>query len=119
MMANVKLSSLKLTTQSTLGDTYETAITEIDLDSGLSKPSQDSLHRQSLGRHLVIDDGLDAEVYRFNLSARSIFLDRTEARGCGLLRLVSVGRLQCDVLISQWPSPWLKSSRFLSGDPNP
>lgn len=116
MMVNIKLSSLKLTRRSTLGETYEMTIKEIALDSRLSIPSQNSLHQQTLGRNPTIDDGLDAEVYAFDLSACSIYLDRTEAKAH--LRILSVDLLQCGVLISQWPSPWLTPSRFLSGDPN-
>ena len=118
MMVNVKLSSLKLTTLSRLGDTYESAIKDIVFCGGLSSPDQNLLHRQFLGRNLVIDDGMDAEVYAFIFSARNAYLEKSENKGRGRLQVVSIGHWHCDVLVSQWASLWLAPSRFLSGDPN-
>jgi hypothetical protein len=118
MMVNIKLSSLNLTTKANLGEKYEVAIQEIAFESWLSSPDKNLLHRQKLGRCLFLDDGIEAEVYAFDLSSRSIHLDKTESKGHGHLRVVSIGRLQCGILVSQWPSPWLAPSRFLSGDPN-
>lgn len=118
MMVNVKLSSLKLTTRSKRGETYETVVREIAFNSGLSSPDQSSLHQQFLGRNLLVDNGIDVEVYAVDLSADSIYLDRAETEGHGRLRVVSVAHLRCDMLVSQWPWPRLSPSPFLSGDPN-
>src|SRR6201999_1827789 len=61
---------------------------------------------------------LSAEVYAFNISTNSICLDRAEVEGQGRLRVLSVGSVQLQTMVSQWPSPWLAPSPFLSGDPN-
>src|SRR6202044_3320630 len=99
MTVNVKLSSLKMTTRSRLGDTYESAIKDIVFCGGGSSPDQNLFHPQFLGRNLAIDDGMDAEVYAFNFSARNAHLERSEKKGRRRLRVVSVGHWQCDILV--------------------
>lgn len=91
---------------------------EITLSTGLSNADQNSLHYQYLGRKPTVDDDLHAEVYSCEISARRVCIDRTEVNGPGHLRILSVGHLGLDIILSQWPSPWLSSSSFMTGDPN-
>lgn len=117
MSINVQLSTLSLTAKSNFKDNYEVFVKEVAFDGGLSNPDQNAIHRQYLGRN-HIDDGLSAEVYAFNISTNSICLDRAEIEGQGRLRVLSVSSVQLQTMVSQWPSPWLAPSPFLSGDPN-
>ena len=34
------------------------------------------------------------------------------------LRILTVGPLKTELLVSQWPSPWLQGPSFMAGDPN-
>lgn len=118
MSVNVKLSTLKLAAKSNIEETYEVIIEELAFDGGLSNPDENPIHQQYLGRNPQVEDGLSAEVYAFNMSTSNICLVRAEAKGRGRLRVISVGGVQLQTMISQWPSPWLAPSPFLSGDSN-
>ncbi|CCM03163.1 uncharacterized protein FIBRA_05285 [Fibroporia radiculosa] len=102
-----------------VSQTFVATLRGIDLHVGLSHPGSNPIHRKMLGTGSVPDDDLGADVYRLNLSTNRISLDRS---GSGAivdhLQVLSIGSLQVDAMISQWPSPWLCSPRFLSGDPN-
>jgi hypothetical protein len=65
MSASVKFSTLKLTANSDLEEIYEVIVKEVAFVGGLSNPDQNAIHRQYLGRNVLVDDGLSAEVYDF------------------------------------------------------
>ncbi|EKM59200.1 uncharacterized protein PHACADRAFT_169675 [Phanerochaete carnosa HHB-10118-sp] len=100
-------------------ETFTANLEQIAVNVDLSHPDRISLHREHLGRTSAPGDPLTADVYQVSFSVEHASLDRM---GAGApqdrLRVLSVGPLKMEVLISQWPSPWLQGPSFLSGDPN-
>lgn len=120
----VNLPSITLVHRMTLQaeqhtETFTANLKELAINVNLSHPDRTSLHRDHLGRTSAPSDPLTADVYQVGFSVEHISLDRV---GIGALqdhlRVVSVGAIKAEVLVSQWPSPWLQGPSFLSGDPN-
>ena len=100
-------------------ETFTANLTQIAINVNLSHPDRTSLHRERLGRTSALGDPLTADVYQVGFSVEQISLDRMGAGALqDHLRVLSVGPNKAEVLVSQWPSPWLQGPSFLGGDPN-
>lgn len=100
-------------------ETYEALVHKFHVSASLSDPSQNSFHRELLGRNIDTKTNLNnlmPDTYGFNLSMDSATVERNAFHED--LRLLTLGSLEFRTLTSQWPSPWLVPATFLSGDPN-
>lgn len=102
-----------------VAQSFAATLHQIHLSAGLSHPDANSTHRRHLGSRSVPNDDLSADAYRLGFSTNSFTLDRS---GSGALldhlQVIVAGPLELDVLVCQWPSPWVRGPTFLSGDPN-
>lgn len=114
---NVHPTTVELTSMSAQGDEFAAAFQKVQVGLNLSSPDQSSLHRETLGRS-PSDDDLEAEVYVLDVATSSVAVHRVDTGASERLQVLYVGKTHTHVLVSQWPTPWLASSRFLVGDPN-
>lgn len=121
---NVNVPSITFMHRISIGDdhhteTFTATAKKVTLNIGLSHPDRTPLHKQWFGRSSAPGDPLIADVYSAQLGVEQITLDRTSAGAFqDHLRVVALGAFNTDVLISQWPTPWLEGPSFLSGDAN-
>ncbi|KAI0719613.1 golgi-body localization protein domain-containing protein [Cerioporus squamosus] len=92
---------------------------DIALNAGLSRPGRSEIHQKWLGTGSGVSADSTADAYSVVFVAKQLALDRN---GVGELmdhlRVATLKSLRWDSLISQWPSPWLRGTTFLAGDPN-
>ncbi|KAI0796722.1 golgi-body localization protein domain-containing protein [Abortiporus biennis] len=98
---------------------FNATFSSISLHAAISRPETNPLHKAYLGRSSAQDDKLSGTVYTIGFSMKQLFVERTSfGTVSDHLRVLSVGPLVVDALISQWPAPWIQGPTFLSGDPN-
>ncbi|EGO01866.1 hypothetical protein SERLA73DRAFT_71025 [Serpula lacrymans var. lacrymans S7.3] len=111
----VTLSSLTLETRS-CEDSYNAVIHDISITGGISDPKEHTLHREWLGSKSPSEDNLHSHVYVLNFCTSGAFVERTTPPIN--LRILTIGYISAQTLVSQWPSPWVRGNNFISGDPN-
>ena len=100
-------------------ETFTASMKQITLSVSLSHPDRTPLHRIHLGRTSAPSDPLSADVYALDFSVEQVLLDRMSVGELqDHVRVITVGPVKTEVLLSQWPSPWLQSTSFMAGDPN-
>lgn len=96
-----------------------TTLQHVTLKAGLSHPSRSGIHKEWLGKGTGATTDCASDVYSLVLVAKKLTLDRN---GVGELmhhlRVLTLRSFQWDSLVTQWPSPWLGGTPFLTGDPN-
>lgn len=99
--------------------TYDAVVENVHVAAGLSRPDDNKLHRSWLGSNNTHVEELDGDTYSIGLLMGPLTLNRLERNAGGSpLQVAKVNSLRIDVLVSQWPSPWVQLSPFMSGDPN-
>lgn len=90
---------------------------DVGLAVALSHPDRSDIHKQYLGNSTGSTS--PSEAYSVVLVADRFTIDRN---GIGELmdhlRVVTLHTFKWDSLLVQWPSPWMGSPTFMSGDPN-
>ncbi|KAG6831126.1 hypothetical protein H0H92_012551 [Tricholoma furcatifolium] len=115
--ANIKITSVTLATENKWGlDPYELKIENIAMDSKICGSSlEDPFQTHCLGKRKKVEN-CDPDVYGFKFSVSQISVERHT--NLDTMRLLSLDTLDLQVIISQWPAPWLTPSPFMFGDPN-
>jgi hypothetical protein len=122
--ASVHVASLELVSNlrdenCNITDSYEFKARNLVLAAKLSHPSHTLLHRECLGKGADQGDGLDPDSYAFDLSLDKMVVEHSEAGPTrGRIPFLTLSRIEIEILLSQWPFPWLATSQFLAGDPN-
>lgn len=113
----LQVTSVSLTFSSTTSHSiyYRTAIKGIDVDFHPSSTYTDSLHTQWLGQATKLEC-FDPESYGFQLRIATIMIERHKRED--VFPLVTLGTLDFQAVVNQWPSPWLMPCMFIEGDPN-
>ena len=88
---------------------------DISFKAFRSSSADNPFHVDVLGRHQA-SEKYDPEVYGCQLSIGATSLERHTITD--VWHVLSLGRLEFQALVSQWPSPWLTVSPFMSSDPN-
>ncbi|KAK2466286.1 hypothetical protein APHAL10511_001928 [Amanita phalloides] len=94
---------------------YQAAMQNISFRAFRSSPLENALHVDVLGKRQA-SEKYDPEVYGLQISIGGAGLQRHTITD--VWDLLSLGRLDLQVLVSQWPFPWLSVSPFMSSDPN-
>lgn len=118
-VATISLKHRVATDQGVGPDMYTAAFQSISVNATLSHPDRNPLHREWLGRSSVPADAVTPDMYAVSVSAREVSLDRdNSALIKNHVRVVRLGPIVVDSVVSQYPSPWLQGPTFLAGDPN-
>ena len=90
-------------------------INDIHVGFHPSSTFTDPLHAQWLG-HTSKLECFDPESYGFQLGITTIMVERHKQGD--VFPLVTLGTLDFQAVIHQWPLPWLMPCMFINGDPN-
>ncbi|OSD04190.1 hypothetical protein PYCCODRAFT_1476242 [Trametes coccinea BRFM310] len=109
--------------EAALGDAPAVLLASVDnvqLHAGLSHPDHNAIHRQWLGAETSVPHAEPSpDTYVVELSVKQAIVDRN---GVGELmdhlRIVTLSSFSWNSLLARWPSPWLRGTPFLAGDPN-
>ncbi|KAH7914213.1 golgi-body localization protein domain-containing protein [Hygrophoropsis aurantiaca] len=116
----VDLSALTFSTKVPRGS-YKATLHNLSCKGGLSTPESTAFHHEYVGRKgkTILDESL-MDAYFSTLSISKASLQRIGITPNSSLNLISIASIKLDVLVSQWPSPWIehRSSHFMPGDPN-
>ncbi|KAF7292415.1 hypothetical protein HMN09_01225600 [Mycena chlorophos] len=96
-------------------EAYRAVVQNIHLSSKISHPDHSHLHRRTLGR-TPRDEKLESPGYISTFSTGEIRVDRQTSYS--QMRLLVIKSVDLQVLASHWPTPWLHTTPFMSGDPN-
>ncbi|KAJ7179036.1 golgi-body localization protein domain-containing protein [Mycena filopes] len=96
-------------------DKYKVVVQETVAKAEMSHPDRDPLHRRWLGSRKNMGQ-LDPDGYVFNFATGEIKMDRMGP--LSRIRLLVVQSTNFQSLATEWPSNWLHTSSFISGDPN-
>ncbi|KAF7301766.1 hypothetical protein MIND_00742200 [Mycena indigotica] len=96
-------------------ETYKACVQDINVGAKISDPEHTPLHRRLLG-HGAKTKFIDAEGYICSFSTGEIKLDRKTS--VSQLRLLIIESTNIQAFGSQWPTPWLHTSPFMTEDPN-
>ncbi|KXN86435.1 UPF0648 protein C3H5.09c [Leucoagaricus sp. SymC.cos] len=112
-----QVSSVSLSFSSTTSNSifYKTAIRNVHLDFHPSSASTDPLHAQWLGR-TPKPEIFDPETYGLQFRITTIVFERHKRND--VFPLITLGTLDFQAVVYQWPSPWLMPCIFMRGDPN-
>ena len=94
---------------------YRATMQDISFKVFRSSPVDNPFHVDVLGRRQA-SEKYDPEVYGSQLSIGSTNVERHTITD--VWHVLSLRRLDFQVLVSQWPFPWLSVSPFMSSDPN-
>jgi hypothetical protein len=94
---------------------YKALVKHISITASLSDRSKSALHREHLGSREG-QDSFDSDAYALAITLRQITLERDSL--LQTMRLVRLGRIELQMLIYQWPTPFLNPSPFLRSDGN-
>ena len=94
---------------------YRATMQDISFKVFRSSSVDNPFHVDVLGRRQA-SEKYDPEVYGSHLSIGSTSVERHTITD--VWHVLSLGRLDFQALVSQWPFPWLSVSPFMSSDPN-
>ena len=114
---DVSILSVSLSfSASTFGSgAYKALVKHISIAASLSDRSRNVLHRENLGSREG-QDSFESDAYALAITLRQVTLERDSL--LQTMRLVRLGRIELQMLMYQWPSPFLNPSPFLQSDGN-
>lgn len=98
-----------------LAGAYKALVKDISITASLSDRSKNTLHREHLGSREG-QDSFESDAYSLAVTLRQITLERDSL--LQTMRLIRFGCIELQMLIYQWPSPFLNPSLFLRSDGN-
>ncbi|KAG6896107.1 hypothetical protein C0992_010276 [Termitomyces sp. T32_za158] len=115
--STIRISSVTLATQNKWGlDPYQLKVHDIVLGSSIcNDTSEDDFQRRWLGNLKKIEN-CDPDIYAFKFWIAQVAVERRTRLDS--MRLLTLETMNLQAIVTQWPSPWLTSSPFMTGDPN-
>ncbi|TFK55958.1 hypothetical protein OE88DRAFT_1731595 [Heliocybe sulcata] len=99
--------------------TYRTVTSNLSAGLRLSDPTGNPLHRKWLGRETSSNSHIDRPVYASNFSATNLHVERlTEKTFLDVMRLLSLERVDLQVLATRWPPSLIPNTSYMAQDPN-
>ncbi|KAF8663414.1 hypothetical protein AX16_000986 [Volvariella volvacea WC 439] len=114
----IELSKISMHGHLAQSEAVHGVVESITFTASLSNPLQNPLHCRWLGKSHY-NDCFDPDAYDVRFSTRGVMITMEESGPASLqIPLLVIQPLKLQLLLSQWPSPWLQPGMFLANDPN-
>ncbi|KDQ64599.1 hypothetical protein JAAARDRAFT_145519 [Jaapia argillacea MUCL 33604] len=98
---------------------YKATASDISFGAHLSNPQRGKLHAKWLGTHDTKKPDHNPDAYAFVFVVDQISVDQIiKNSSTKVFPVLSVGRTELQILISEWPSSWLRGTSYMTGNPN-